>query len=386
MQRNDRILAVDDNEASLAVLEEILADEYELLCARSGEEAQRMAVRFRPNLVLLDIMMPGVDGHAVCRWLRQQPELRDSKVIMLSAKDGVKERLAAYDEGAVDYIIKPFHDREVVAKVRAWMRMIHRDQVEDIWREADEARSAVGAALVKLTGLRDVETGEHLFRMRWYSVALAEQLGAEGPYRDQIDEEFLENLYRASPLHDIGKVAIADAILRKPGRLTDDEFSVMQRHTVYGSDILQWAVHELADAGYVRMAAEIARHHHERFDGTGYPDGLCGPEIPLAARIVAVADAFDALTSHRVYREPVTLAEAAQEIERNAGGQFDPAIVAAFRDRIDEFQQAQARFADGYLASRAAGALDLEERFSEVDHVEHERDVRLAVGRDGLRG
>jgi putative two-component system response regulator len=180
--------------------------------------------------------------------------------------------------------------------------------------------------------------------MRWYSQLLAEQLAIASPYAQQIDETFLRKLYRASPLHDIGKVAIDDAILRKPGRLTTSEFEIIKRHTVIGCDILSRAATDLPSADYLGMAIAIARHHHERFDGAGYPDGLSGQAIPLAARIVSVADVFDALTSDRVYRTAIMPEEALHIIEEGSGSQFDPMLVQAFLVRFDDIRQAWQRF------------------------------------------
>jgi putative two-component system response regulator len=350
MYLNNRILAVDDNPDNLAILKELLEREFTITCVESGEEALRIAPIFRPNVVLLDLMMPGLNGKQTCRLLRQDPALKDTKIVMLSARTAIEDRLASYDLGAVDYITKPFNDLEVAAKVRAWMKMVHKQEVEEVWQEIQRTRDVVGFAMTTLAAFRDTETGEHLFRLRWYSYLLAEQLSVTGPYSSEIDEQFLRQLYRASPLHDIGKVGIDDAILRKPGPLTAQEFELIKEHTVIGSDILTRTAAELTSADYVQMAAVIARHHHERFDGTGYPDGLSGTAIPLPARIVALADVFDALTSDRVYRKAISADEASAIIEQDSGGHFDPAVVEAFRLRFEEFRQAHAMFADGYLA------------------------------------
>jgi len=345
MHLNDRILAVDDNQDNLAILQELLAEEYTLMCVASGEDALRMAPLFRPDLVLLDVMMPGIDGVETCRALQTFPELKGSRIVMLSAKNKLPDRLAAYDVGAVDYIAKPFDHYEVTSKIRAWMHMIHKEQVEDIWRAADKAEAAVGSAMLNLASLRDTETGDHLFRVRWYAQTLAEELSANGPYRTQIDASFKDCLYRASPLHDVGKVGIDDAILRKPGPLTDAEFESIKTHTVIGSELLKAAFRKLPTAKYLEMAASIARHHHERFDGTGYPDGLAGTAIPLAARILAVADVFDALTSKRVYKDAMPIADAVEIIRHGANSQFDPTIVLALNSRLETIRQAYTRFA-----------------------------------------
>jgi putative two-component system response regulator len=349
MHLSNRILAVDDNTDNLAILKELLEREFTIICVESGEEALRIAPIFRPNVVLLDLMMPGLNGKQTCRLLRQEPALKDTKIVMLSARTAIEDRLESYDLGAVDYITKPFNDLEVAAKVRAWMKMVHKQEVDEVWQEIHRTRDVVGFAMTTLAAFRDTETGEHLFRLRWYSYLLAEQLSVTGPYCSEIDEQFLRQLYRASPLHDIGKVGIDDAILRKPGPLTAQEFEQIKEHSAIGGDILARTAAELSSADYVQMAAVIARHHHERFDGTGYPDGLSGTAIPLPARIVAPADVFDALTSDRVYRKAISVDEASAIIEQESGSHFDPAVVEAFQSRFEEFCQAHAMFADGYL-------------------------------------
>ena len=297
MHFNNRILVVDDNVDNLQILEESLCDAFEVKCATSGAEALCIAAEFHPNVVLLDLMMPGLDGRGTCRLLRAQPELRNAKIVMVSARSDIAERLAAYEAGAVDYIAKPFDSREILAKVGTWTDMIRKQEVESIWEDLEQTRNGIGQALTSLVEFRDTETGDHLIRMRWYSQLLAEQLAIAGPYAEQIDETFLRTLYCASPLHDVGKVAIDDAVLRKPGRLTISEFEIIKRHTIVGSDILSRAATDMRGAEYLDMAIAVARHHHERFDGSGYPDGLAGQAIPLAVHIVSVADVFDALTS-----------------------------------------------------------------------------------------
>ncbi|HEX3655347.1 MAG TPA: HD domain-containing phosphohydrolase [Pirellulales bacterium] len=376
MHFNHRILAVDDNADNLQILEECLGDAFEMRCVTSGQEALCIAPEFMPDVVLLDLMMPGLDGWETCRLLRIQPELSNAKIVMLSARAELAERLAAYQLGAVDYIAKPFDPREIQAKVATWTHMIHKQQVEAIWEDLEHTRNGIGLALTSVAEFRDTESEDHLFRMRWYSQLLAEQLSVASPYADQIDEAFLRKLYRASPLHDIGKVAIDDAILRKASPLTASEFESIKRHTDIGSDILSRAAGDLPSADYLGMATSIARHHHERWDGAGYPYGLFGQEIPLAARIVAVADLFDALTSDRANRVAVTPEEALRIIEDGSGSHFDPLLVQAFSGRFDDIRQAWQRFWDnehphakamdliGGLAHRGA------ERTA-VDHLEY---------------
>ncbi len=370
-----RILIVDDSAANVEILSDLLCDEYELATAACGEECMRKLHTFAPDLVLLDIVMPGENGYIICRRIKSTPVGQFTQVILVSSRASTPERLQGYEAGADDYVTKPFDHDELLAKVRVQFRL--RDTLADLWsanakirefntelenlverraREVLATRDVAVFALAKLAESRDPETGEHLDRIRNYSRVLAEQLGGEGPYADQIDAQFLEDIYRSSPLHDIGKVGIPDAILLKPARLTPEEFEVMRRHSGIGADSLQQAVEQSSCGSFLDMAIDIARHHHERFDGAGYPDGLSGREIPLAARIVALADVYDALTSPRVYKDAYEPALARKVIEGESGEHFDPVVVKAFQARYDDFLAIveSADFAQRELAGASA--------------------------------
>jgi putative two-component system response regulator len=300
-------------------------------------------------------MMPGIDGYETCRRIKTAEEASVTQVILVSAKASTRERLEGYEVGADDYLAKPFDHDELLAKVRVQLRLRgsleslaeaheslrrHTDELEDLvsrrTAEIVATRDVTVFALAKLTESRDPETGEHLERMRSYCQILAEELSRVGPYTEEVDEAFLKELYRSSPLHDIGKVGIPDAILMKPGQLSDSEFALMKRHTTIGADALASAAAHAGSGNFLNMAAEIARYHHERFDGTGYPTGLRGTDIPLAARIVAVADVYDGLTSVRVYKDAIEPHVARSMILQERGRHFDPAIVDAFEARYDE--------------------------------------------------
>lgn len=351
-----RILIVDDSDINLRILEQLLKRDYELVRATGGEECLARVRDSSPDLVLLDIMMPGMDGYEVCRQIKASPIGEFTPVLLVSAKRSTGERLRGYEVGADDYIVKPFDHDELLAKVRIQFRL--RAALEGLWlangriqqfnaelenlvrqrsAEVVATRDVAIFALAKLAESRDPETGEHLERMRNYCRILADELRKGGPYRHQIGETFVEDLYQSSPLHDIGKVGISDAVLLKPGPLTPDEFEVMKQHTVIGAKALEEAVRHNSSGGFLAMAIEITRHHHERFDGRGYPDGLAGTAIPLPARIVALADVYDALTSARVYKPAFDPEVARQMIEEEDGKHFDPVIVAAFRTRYSEF-------------------------------------------------
>ncbi len=353
-----RVLIVDDNEVNIEILEQLLRDKYGLDVARSGEECLEKLRSFNPDLVLLDVMMPGIDGYETCRRIKESPYGSFTQVIMVSGRGTAQERLRGYEHGADDFVVKPFDHDELLAKIRVQFRM--REVLAQLWRanaqiqafnaeldrlvklrtrEVIATRDIAVFALAKLAESRDPETGDHLERMREYCRILGEQLRMEGPYVDVVDKAFVDDLYRSSPLHDIGKVGIPDGVLLKPGRLTEDEFEIMKQHTEIGAAALEQAASTSDSGGFLRMAIDICRHHHERFDGNGYPHGLAGQEIPLPARIVTVADVFDALTSHRVYKRAIEPPLARQMIEEQSGRQFDPAIVAAMQARFDDFLQ-----------------------------------------------
>ena len=350
-----KILIVDDDETILRLLGGLLESEYQLAEATSGEQALEMLPAFVPDLVMLDIMMPGIDGHETCRRIRSSPFGGGIQVMMVSARSSRDEQARAYEAGADDYVVKPFDPHQLCSRVRLHFRL--RGALDTIASTAQhsEDTGAQGmahvhdvtvAALTKVAKFRDAETGEHLVRMRSYAQILAEELGRHGPCADEIDEQFLDDLYRASPLHDIGKVGISDAILLKPGALTPDEFETMKQHTTTGANILEHVAFEAPGVSFLRMAAAVARFHHERFDGSGYPAGLVGTETPLPARIVALADAFDAITSARPYKDPLPADAAREIIERDSGSHFDPVVVEAFLGRFDTVVSVQKQIQD----------------------------------------
>jgi putative two-component system response regulator len=353
----EKLLIVDDDALNLSILREILEDDYQLVEAHNGVEALAAFEREQPAVVLMDIMMPQMDGYEACRQIKASAGGDDAHVILVSAKASTSERVRGYEVGADDYLVKPFDDDELLAKVRVQVRLRNalvelesararlaadnvqlEDTVERQTKAITDTRDLLVFAMAKLADSRDPETGEHLDRMRNYCQILAEHLSTDGPYADQITPTFIENLYRSSPLHDIGKVGIPDAILLKPGRLTQREFELMQQHTVIGAQALEEVAHTQNGCGaFLEMAIDIARSHHERWDGSGYPDGLAGDRIPLAARICAVADVFDALTSVRVYKAAFGPEIARSMILEERGKHFDPALVDAFEACFDSF-------------------------------------------------
>ncbi len=366
------IMIVDDDPDFRRYLSSWLGKVYRIIEAECGDQALPLAKVEMPNLVLLDVNMPGLDGYETCRQLKASYLGGQTHVIIVSANSSASEQLRALEAGADDYIIKPIDRFELLSRIRVHFRLLDAQfrlgivangtASGDYHRFTTSAVDPITATqeiaaftLAKLAESRDPETGEHLLRMSAYSRIIAEQLSLGGPYASQIDDNYIDMLYRSAPLHDIGKVAIGDSILLKPGKLTHEEFERMKQHAMIGANILEQAVFHSSSGSFLAMAAVIARGHHERFNGSGYPASLAGMEIPLCARIVALADVFDALTSQRPYKEPFPVDVARQMIIDESGKHFDPVIVEAFLARYDECVQLRERLAD--KASKTFGAM-----------------------------
>ncbi len=355
MSPQGRIMIVDDNAINVDILCRLLRKDFDLATANTGEECLETISSFKPQLVLLDIMMPGIDGYETCRRIKSSAIGEFVQVILVSGKGSTAERLKGYGAQADDYVVKPFDHAELLSKVRVQFRLweaqrqlaIANDRLEMDARDLEElvatrtrqltaTQDMAVFALAHVADSRDNETGEHLQRMRRYAQRIAEELAFESPYSETVDRRFLEDLYRASPLHDIGKVAVPDAVLQKPGKLTPEEFEIMKRHVVVGGDTLEMARRQVGVGTFMDMAVDIALYHHEKFNGQGYCAGLSGQAIPLSARIVALADVFDALTSRRVYKPPFLPEVAREIIIRDSGAHFDPVVVAAFLACFDD--------------------------------------------------
>lgn len=336
MQPSHRVLAVDDNPTNLAIIEESLKGHFSLRAVDNGKEALRLATDFQPDVVLLDVMMPSPDGFEVCSRLKNNRDLGHTQIIMVSAKTELDSRLRGYQAGADDYVMKPFSSEELYAKVCVNLRA--KTIYSVIHNQLDKLCGATGEALQLVSQLRDAETASHLVRMRDYSQFIAVEL-CNTSYAHQIDDRFLDDLYLASPLHDIGKVAIPDSILLKPGPLTPEEFQAMQQHTLIGHRILSRLSDREPRVPMFTMAADIAKYHHECVDGSGYPQGLVGDAIPLAARIVKVGDVFDAITSVRPYKQKQSPEEARRWIVERRGSAFDPVVVDAFLQAYDDIAE-----------------------------------------------
>ncbi|MCG8614886.1 MAG: response regulator [Desulfobacterales bacterium] len=337
------ILVVDDTEANIDVLVETLGSDHDVQVALDGPAALEAVAQDPPDLILLDIVMPEMDGYRVCEILKKETTTRDIPVIFITALTDVRNEKKGLGLGAVDYITKPFSTALVKARVSNHLELKrHRDTlthlVAERTRELNQTKEATIHSLAGLAETRDPETGGHILRTQRYVRALARVLAATPGYTNVLTEEVIELLFKSAPLHDIGKVGVADSILLKPDRLTDKEFEAMKLHTSYGRDALRFAKEKLGRNSFMDYAREIAYTHHERWDGSGYPLGLAGEEIPLSGRLMALADVYDALISQRVYKLPMGHINAVSIIESGRGTHFDPDIVDAFMEIKDDFR------------------------------------------------
>jgi putative two-component system response regulator len=346
------IMVVDDQPVNLRLMEEVLHRQgYGVRSFPRGRLALAAAAQHPPDLILLDVTMPEMDGFEVCRTLRSDAALSSIPVIFLSALGETEDKLAAFESGGIDYVTKPFQPEEVKARIDTHLRLrelqacVERQNqaleqlVEQQDREIAAAQMATIFALAKLADSRDKDTGKHLERVQMLCRLLAVEMSACPKYSDSITDVYVHNIFCASPLHDIGKVAIPDAILLKPGKLTDEEFAIMKTHTTHGAETLELVLEQYPSNAFVRMGIEIARSHHEKWNGGGYPDGLIGVQIPLSARIMAVADCYDALRAQRCYKPSYSHRVSLDIVVRRAGRHFDPEVVHAFCKLQDVFRQ-----------------------------------------------
>ena len=363
------ILVVDDTPENLTVVGEILQPHYRLRMATSGLRALSIAVSDpRPDLILLDVMMPGMDGYEVLRHLREDPRTDRIPVIFVTAMDSVEDEQRGLALGAADYITKPLRPPIVLARVRTQLENKQmRDWLQDknTWLEAEVGRRMGETlviqdlsihALARLAETRDPETGNHLRRTQAYLGALARRLQRHPDFTVALTERFVATLIKSAPLHDIGKVGIPDTVLHKAGKLTPDEWEIMKGHARLGSDALEQAERDAVQpVAFLRQAKEIAHYHHEKWDGSGYPEGLAGRAIPISARLMALADVFDALISRRVYKEAFTLEAARALIVAESGRHFDPVVVEAFIAAFDEFKAVAGHYSDELDAMPVTG-------------------------------
>ena len=354
------ILVVDDTPDNLTLMMELLKGEYTVKLANGGERALKLAAMVpHPDLILLDIMMPGLDGYEVCQRLKANPQTQGIPVVFLTAKSAVEDEKRGLEIGAVDYITKPISPPIVLARVKIHLALkaqadFLRDKSEFLESEVNRRTREVMAiqdvtilAMASLAETRDSDTGNHIRRTQFYVKALAQHLSAQPKFAARLTDNYIQMLFKSAPLHDIGKIGIPDRILLKPGRFEPAEFEMMKTHTTLGRDAIEHAEELLGmQVEFLSMAKEIALSHHEKWEGSGYPQGLSGEAIPLSARLMAVADVYDALISRRIYKEGMTHEKAASIIQEGRGSHFDPDLVDAFVALQQDFRDIAARFAD----------------------------------------
>ena len=327
-----KILIVDDSRANAQLVHDILVDHYTLKCVHSGEEALLEAPAFLPDLILLDVIMPGIDGYETCRQLRKQQAVKYSKIIIVSSQKNIAERLEGYQAGADDYLPKPFDNEELLAKTRVYLRL---KSTEEVNEKINQSFLQTISSLALAMEAKDAYTSGHSTRVAQMAASLGRKLG--------LDQTQIQRLEWAGYLHDIGKIGIRDDILNKPGKLTEEEFEHIKTHPVLSYRVLQ-------PVQALKCVLPAVKHHHEHYDGSGYPDGLTAEEIPLHARILKVADVWDALTTTRSYRQAMSKEQAIQILKQEVGKTMDPFITLKLLEIIKSESE----------ISQASSALPLE--------------------------
>ncbi len=369
------ILIVDDQQDNLLILADLLSGTYTVRAAADGEQALAyLDGGRRPDMVLLDVVMPGLDGFELCQRIKADPALSDIPVLFLTSLDSAADEQYGLSLGAEDFISKPYSPPVVLARVNSHLKLAQArrllsdrnenlerlvaDRTFELLAQADEivrreqevvaSQEAIITALCALAEARDNETGSHILRTQNYVRALAERLRDHPRFRDELNDESIDLMFRSAPLHDIGKVAVPDAILHKPGKHTPQEWEIMKLHVAHGHEAIAPAEAKMAERGgaFLRYAREIIHGHHEKWDGSGYPQGLAGDAIPISARLMAVADVYDALISKRIYKEAFPHQQAIDMILAERGRHFDPDVVDAVRDLEGTFRAIANQYCD----------------------------------------
>lgn len=354
------ILVVDDTPDNLSLMSALLKDTYKVKVANSGDKALRYVQGdSKPDLILLDIMMPGLSGYDVIQELKSNSDTRDIPVIFLTAMSAAEDEKKGLEMGAADYITKPISPPIVLARVKTQLENkaaadFLRNKSDYLEAEVTKRTRELAAiqdvtilAMASLAETRDSDTGNHIRRTQYYVKLLAQKLKMHDRFWFFLNDQTIDMLFKSAPLHDIGKVGIPDRILLKPGRFTPEEFEIMKNHTTLGRDAIQHAENQLGmSVEFLQLAKEIAYFHQEKWDSSGYPDGIGGDDIPISARLMAVADVYDALISRRVYKEGIPHEKAVGIIIESKGSHFDPDVVDAFVELAEEFRAIASRFVD----------------------------------------
>jgi len=336
-QKQQTILVVDDAPENIDVLSGILRPEYKVKAALHGDKALKIAAtQPQPDIILLDIMMPDIDGYEVCQRLKVDPKTAHIPVIFITAKVEIEDETKGFELGAVDYITKPVSPPIVQARVKTHLALYDQNRelerkVKERTHELNQTRLEIIRRLGRAAEYKDNETGLHVIRMSHYSLLIAKKMG--------LDEQWCELLFNAAPMHDIGKIGIPDSVLLKKGKLNDEERELMNHHSEYGAEII--GEH---DSPLLALAKEVALTHHEKWDGTGYPAQMSGEDIPLASRIVAIADVFDALTSDRPYKKAWSVEDTMKMLDENAGSHFDPDIIPIVHEVLPDILKIKSQY------------------------------------------
>ncbi|MBC8061274.1 MAG: response regulator [Clostridiaceae bacterium] len=353
------VLVVDDTPANLKVLSAILKEQGCIArTVPTGKLALKSICNNAPDLILLDINMPDMNGYQVCEALKEDETLKNIPVIFISALNETMDKVKAFSVGGVDYITKPFQFEEVQARVETHLKLSFAQKeieqynrnleelVKEKVKELSNSQMSTIFAMAKLAQSRDDDTGKHLERVQNFCKLIAEGLSKRSKYKIIIDDKYIDNIFNASTLHDIGKVGISDNILLKPGRLTTDEFEIMKTHVIIGASTLEEVRKLYRKNSFINMGIAITNSHHEKWDGSGYPSNLSGVAIPLSARIMAIADVYDAIKSKRCYKTAFTHEESCKIIYEGSGKHFDPDIVEVFREINEDVLRTWERFQD----------------------------------------
>lgn len=337
------ILCVDDEPVNLKILVDLLSDRFNTRIATNGEKALAIVEQQQPDLILLDVMMPVMDGFETCQHIREKLDKQDLPILFITAKNQPQDEEHALKIGGNDFISKPINPGVLQARIDTQLKLKYAQQnirrrAETLEQEVNQRLSEINRlqdstvyVMTSLAEFRDECTGNHIRRTQYYVQALANALAGNPEFTSRLDDKKIEVITKSAPLHDIGKIAIPDDILLKPGKLTAEEFTVMKTHAEKGYKILQEAANSMGEKGlFLKVAQEIAFYHHEKWDGSGYPNSIAGEEIPLPARIMAVADVYDALTSDRPYKKAFTQDKALEIMFESIGSHFQPVILETF--------------------------------------------------------
>lgn len=346
------ILVVDDDKTNLMLAQKILLPDYRIAATNSGMAALKYLENNRPDLILLDINMPEMDGFEVMSRIIQNEKTASIPVIFLTADNQADTEIRCFQMGAMDFVAKPFIPDVLLSRVsktieleqyRSNLEKMVKEQADMLMEDARRLSNIQDSVIIGMANLiesRDGSTGKHVKNTQIYVKMIAEELYKRRLFSDELTEDFIEELRKAAPLHDVGKIKVSDSVLMKPGKLTDEEFETMKTHTTQSKKIIRMIIGDVEDSDYVKIVEDIAMYHHERWDGSGYPMGLAGEDIPLAARIMAVADVFDALYEERVYKPPIRPIERILQIMMEGRGtQFDPVIIDVFMEMIPEMKE-----------------------------------------------